>query len=329
MVFVSAESALVAAHAGELHLLNVRTGERTQVVGAPATVSRAEAGYLDVALDTEFRTSRFVYLSLVLGQPQRSTLGVVRFRLDGTTVRDTATILRAAAWDTSAQHYGGQLVPTGPHLYVSIGDRNARQYPQDLDAHNGKVLRIGPDGSVPPDNPFVGRPGVRPQIWSFGHRNPQGLAYDSVTGILWETEHGPRHGDELNRIDRGADYGWPRVSWGWEYTGGAIGAGIPADSLSPAPPWVFSPNVVPTGVHVYRGAAFPGWQGSLLVGTMHPQRGRGLVRMVWNGRQVSTVEFLLTGVLGRVRFVTESADGLIFVGNDDGQVLRVRPSTGR
>jgi glucose/arabinose dehydrogenase len=282
---------------------------------------------LDLALHPGFATNRTLFLSMAVGQSARSTLGVYRARLSGAALLDTAMIIRAAAWDTSAQHYGGQLVAQGERLFISIGDRHARQYPQDMDAHNGKILRIGFDGSVPADNPFVGRPGVRPQIWTFGHRNPQGLAYDSATGTLWEAEHGPRHGDELNRIERGTDYGWPRVSWGWEYEGGAIGAGIPVDSTTAVPSWVWSPNVAPAGMHVYSGRAIPEWGGNILVGTMQTLRGRGIVRMVWNGTRISLVEFLHTGQFGRVRCVTESANGWIYLGNDLGQVLRIRPSS--
>jgi len=142
---------------------------------------------------------------------------------------------------------------------------------------------------------------------------------------MWETEHGPRQGDELNRIERGADYGWPRVSWGWEYEGGPIGRGIPVDSMTPTPPWVWSPNVVPTGLHVYSGRAFPQWRGDLLVGTMQTVRGLGFARLVWNGTRFALVEYVLTGQLGRVRVVTESEQGWIYIGNDTGQVLRIRP----
>ena len=266
LAFITPDTALVVSHAGALHLLDVRSGHRLAVLNTPVPVNRGEAGYLDVALHPEFATNRTFFLSMAVGTPARSTIAIMRSRLIGNSVTDTATLLRAAAWDTSALHYGGQLVAHEGHLFASIGDRNARQYPQDMDAHNGKILRIGLDGAVPADNPFLGRPGVRAEIWSFGHRNPQGLAYDTANRIMWETEHGPRHGDEVNRIERGADYGWPRVSWGWEYTGGAIGQGIPADSVSPAPPWVFSPNVVPTGVHVYSGRAIPEWRGNIHIG---------------------------------------------------------------
>jgi glucose/arabinose dehydrogenase len=327
MEFISADTALVASHAGQLHLLNVRNGQRVQVLNAPVPVNRGEAGYFDLALHPSFASNRQFFLSMAVGgTPPRSTLAVMRPRLSGITLTDTATIIRAAAWDTGSQHYGGQLVTLGGHLFISLGARYARQYPQDLDAHSGKVLRVGFDGSAPADNPFVGRPGVRPEIWSFGHRNPQGLAFDTATGILWETEHGPRHGDEFNRIERGTDYGWPRVSWGWEYEGGPVGAGIPADSATGAPPWVWSPNVVPTGIRVYSGRAFPEWSGNILVGTMQTMRGQGIVRMVWNGTRVSLMEFVLTGQLGRVRFVTEDLNGWIYVGNDSGQVLRIGPA---
>jgi glucose/arabinose dehydrogenase len=325
MVFVARDTALVASHTGVISLLDVSRGVHRPIAGVPPTLNVGDAGMFDLALDPNFASNRRVFISLAVGSSDSNTIAVVRGRLDRTALSDTATVIIVAAWDTARTHHGGQILLRDGYLFITVGDRHVQNRAQDMGTHHGKLLRVHADGRVPGDNPFVGRAGARPEIWSYGHRNPQGLAFDSATGILWAHEHGPRQGDEVNRIERGRDYGWPRVSWGWEYTGGPIGAGIPVDSATPAPPWVWSQTIAPSGLLVYSGRALAGWRGDLLSGAMQANRGLHLNRLVWRGDRFVLEERLFAGQLGRVRFVTEDARGWIYLGNDDGQILRIRP----
>jgi glucose/arabinose dehydrogenase len=329
LVVVAPDSALIASHDGTIRHLELSTGRVRRVAGAPVPLNDGEAGTYDLALHPDFSRTRQVFISHVIGTRSSNALAVMRGRLVGDSLRDTTTILVTATRDSGVAHYGGQMTFRDGYLFLSNGDRHHRARVQDLGAHNGKVLRIDTNGLAPRDNPFNGRPGALPEIWSFGHRNVQGLAFDSARAILWAHEHGPRNGDEVNRIERGRDYGWPRISLGWEYDGGPIGAGLPVDSATPHPQWVWTPTVAPSGLHVYSGRAFPAWRGNLLSGTMHAVRGRHLNRLAWDGERFVLEERLFTGQVGRIRFVAEDHRGWIYLGNDDGQVLRLRPASGR
>jgi glucose/arabinose dehydrogenase len=209
------------------------------------------------------------------------------------------------------------------YLYVSVGEREHRSLVQDLGSHVGKVLRIHTDGRVPADNPCVGRGGARPEIWTYGHRNPQGLAFDS-SGGLWANEHGPRHGDELNRIEAGRDYGWPRVSFGWEYTGGAVGSGFTTDSQAARPLWVWTPAIAPSDLLIYSGRAFPGWRANFLSTSLNNLR--HLNRLVWGEDRFVNEQRLFANQLGRLRSIAQSVEGWLYLGNDEGQILRLRPA---
>lgn len=325
MVFVAPDSAVFGSYRGEIRYIDLRNGQHRRIAGGPRGLVRGEAGLRDLALHPGFATNRWLYVSLVVGDTADNTLAVWRGRLVGDSLRDSSTVFVTVERDHGHDHYGGQVVFANGYLFISNGDRQNRERVPNLAWHHGKILRLHDDGRVPDDNPFVGRPGARPEIWTFGHRNVQGMAYDSARGILWANEHGPRHGDELNRIERGRDYGWPRVSFGWEYTGGPIGTGIPVDSVTPVPDWVWSPNVAPSGLMVYSGRAFPEWRGNIFSGTMHAVRGRHLNRLAWDGQRFVLEERLYTPSLGRVRFVEEDARGWIYLGNDDGFLVRLRP----
>jgi glucose/arabinose dehydrogenase len=326
MVFVAPDSALLSSRDGTLRRVDLPAGRFRPVSGAPIPLNLVEAGTLDLVLHPEFDRTRQVFMSLVTGERSSNGLVVMRARIDGDGIRDTATILVTATRDSGVAHYGGQLVFRDGYLYVSNGDRHNRPRVQDLAWHTGKILRVDVDGRAPGDNPFVGRPGALPETWSYGHRNVQGLAFDSERGVLWAHEHGPRNGDEVNQVGRGRDFGWPRISFGWEYEGGPIGAGLPVDSASIAPAWVWTPTVAPSGLHVYSGQAIVDWRGNLLSGTLHARNGQHLNRLVWNGERFILEERLYAGQLGRVRFVIEDHRGWIYLGNDEGQLLRIRPA---
>lgn len=204
----------------------------------------------------------------------------------------------------------------------------SRVQSQDLNSHFGKIVRLNPDGSVPQDNPFVGQQGAKPEIWSYGHRNIQAATIDSATGTLWEVEHGPRGGDELNRPEPGKNYGWPVITYGIEYQGPKIGDGITQRAGMEQPLYYWDPVIAPSGMIVYRGDLFPDWQGSILVGALG---GMKLVRLQMDGDRVVGEEWLLTDRNARIRDVQQGPQGEIYVLTEEGQnskLLRLRPAAG-
>jgi glucose/arabinose dehydrogenase len=210
------------------------------------------------------------------------------------------------------------------HLFVTVGDRHRQDRVQALRNHHVKIVRLRDDGGVPADNPFVerGPERARPETWSTGHRNPQGLAVHPFTGELWSSEHGPMGGDELNLVKRGANYGWPVISWGFEYGGGPVGMGITQRDGMEQPRWVWTPAIAPSGLVIYRGDRFPGWKGSFLVGAMAQQH---LNRLVMAEGRVVLEERILDRRAHRVRLVAEGPDGSVYLGSDDGKLTRLRP----
>jgi glucose/arabinose dehydrogenase len=242
---------------------------------------------------------------------------VVRGRYENGALTNVTEIIEVAAISTGRGHYGSRLAfDRDGYLFITVGDRQApprdslELHPaQDLNTHAGKILRLHDDGRVPADNPFVGRTDAKPEIWSYGHRSPQGLIVHPQTNEPWETEHGPQGGDELNRIEKGKNYGWPVIGFGVNYnTGAAIHRGtIRAGMEQPVNVWV--PSIATSGLTVYTGDRFPGWKGNLLAGGMVGQR---LVRLTLEGNRVSSVENLFEG-RGRVRDVRQSPDGFVYV----------------
>jgi aldose sugar dehydrogenase len=326
IAFLPDGRALVAERpSGRLSLLDVATGARTPVEGVPAVHGQVDGGLLDVALHPDHARNRLVYLAYAEATPAENTTVVDRARLDGTRLVERRRLFTARPHLDGSNHFGARLALRDGWLFVAVGDRHARELAQNLTTHMGKIVRLRDDGAVPRDNPFVGRAGALPEIWSYGHRNPQGLAFEPGTGALWEHEHGPRGGDEVNVVRRGANYGWPLVSFGAEYEGGAIGDGRPERAGVEPPVHHWTPSIAPSGMTFYRGAGFPAWRGSLFVGAMAL---RHLNRLVLDGRRVVREERLLAERRWRVRAVAEGPDGLLYLGVDDGLVVRLRPDGG-
>ncbi|MGQ3038721.1 MAG: PQQ-dependent sugar dehydrogenase, partial [Neoaquamicrobium sediminum] len=229
----------------------------------------------------------------------------------------------------SRAHFGSRLVFDGEgHLYVTLGERSQAQFrgqAQDLDSHLGKIVRINPDGSVPDDNPFVGQNDALPEIWAYGVRNVQAAALHPETGALWEIEHGPRGGDELNIIEPGANYGWPLVTLGVEYSGGTIGEGLETAEGMVDAIYTWTPVIAPSGMMFYGGDAFEEWQGDLFVGGL---ASTALVRLELDGDSVTHEERLLEPLGLRIRDVAEGPDGAIYVATDEqnGGILRIAPA---
>ena len=324
MTFLPDGRALVADRsAPAMELLDVRTGKLTPLAGLAPMLVMEDSGLLDVVLHPDYAKNGWIYFSYSEGEPHYSTTVVDRARLDGNRLLAGERILTADAWSEDRFHYGGRLAFLDGYLFVTVGDRHHQDRAQDLDNHAGKILRIRDDGSIPPDNPFVAEHARHGEIWSYGHRNPQGLAVDSATGTLWADEHGPRGGDELNAIRRGANYGWPVISWGFQYDGGPIGKGIVAQEGMEQPVWSWTRSVAPSDLVVYSGRAFAAWKGNLFLGAM---AGTHLNRLVIRDGRVVLEERLLYPAIGRVRLVEEGPDGAIYVGSDGGGISRLAPA---
>ena len=321
---------LVTEKAGRLRL--VRNG---RLLPDPVAViddvrDAGQGGLHDVVLHPDFAANNFVYLSYARGNADKSlgTTALVRGRLRNDRLVDIEDIFEAKAWANTPGHFGARVAfDNDGYLFMSVGDRMAGFEPggftkdleghpaQDPSNHQGTIVRLNDDGSVPADNPFVGRDGFLPEIWSYGHRNPQGLAFDPQSGFLWETEHGPQGGDELNHIRPGRNYGWPVIGYGANYNVGTeLHQGRAREGMEqPAAFWV--PSIATSGLAVYHGEAFENWDGNLFVGGMSAQH-RRLSRVMLNGDTVTNREALLPGEY-RIRDVRVGPDGLIYLATDN------------
>ena len=313
--------ALTALTGGPEALIGTDTGVHD--AARPATLTGEDAGFHDVVLHPDYAKNGWLYLSYSAGPRERSTTVVDRFRLRGNALVDRERIITTDAYSEDRYHYGGRMAFLDGYLFLTVGDRHHQDRAQELETHAGKILRLRDDGSVPPDNPFVGVKSAKPEIWSYGHRNPQGLAVNPETGVLWSNEHGPLGGDELNIVQRGANYGWPVISYGWQYSGGPIGQGITTQKDMEQPVWVWTPAIAPSGMFFYDGTAFAAWRGSIFIGAMGQKH---LNRLVVREGRVVVEERLMNREKGRIRLVAQGPDGLIYVGNDDGELLRLRPA---
>lgn len=308
---------------GRLELMDATTGRLTAVDGMPEVHGQVDGGILDVVLHPDYARNGWIYISYAVHLDSGNTTVVDRARLRGTTLVDRQRLFTARPVVDNSNHFGCRLVLADGYLFISLGERDTRDLAQDLGSHNGKIIRIHDDGRVPRDNPFVGRAGALAEIWSYGHRNPQGLARNPRTGELWEHEHGPKGGDEINIIRRGRNYGWPVITYGEEYTGGPVGAGLTQKEGLEQPVFYYRPSIAPSGMTFYTGDAFPGWRGSVFIGGMAIKH---LNRLVVDGARVMHEERLLADRGWRVRSVAQGPDGFLYVGIDGGMIVRIRPT---
>ena len=318
MAFLPGGEFLVTVRGGQLWRLQT-DGTRIEVAGVPSVVSGGQGGLLDVALHPEHASNRLIYLAYTAGSPAQRGTDVARARLLGNQLADVQTVFSMRPRKTGDRHFGSRLLfaPDGT-LLISLGDRADRSSAQDLEQHSGSIIRIHDDGRIPEDNPF----GTSSAIYSYGHRNVQGMVF--VGERLWAHEHGPMGGDELNQVDPGRNYGWPLITYGVNYgIGTAIGEGThKAGMEQPVHYWV--PSIGPSGLAHYRGDAFPNWQGNLFAGSL---KFGLLVRLQMQDGQVVHEERLLEGVHGRIRDVRLGPDGLLYLlsGESSGALLRVVP----
>lgn len=326
-------SALVTERNGRLRIIRDGRLDPTPVPGLPPLFVAGQGGLLDVALHPDFADNRLVYLTFASGTADANRTALARGRFDGQALHDTQVIFRNADTKSGAQHFGSRIVWLPDRsLLMSIGDggnpptrfagENIRNQAQNPGTHFGKVLRLKDDGTPHPDNPAARQPGARPEIWTLGHRNIQGMTRDPVSGRVWANEHGSRGGDELNLIEGGGNYGWPVVSYSNEYWGPRVAE----ESSRPGivePRLVWTPSKAPSGLSFYYGDAFPAWKGDLFSGALKFQQVR---RIRLDGARVVGEEKLTIGK--RVRDVREGPDGHLYLltDEDDGALLRIVPA---
>jgi aldose sugar dehydrogenase len=316
-------SMLVTERAGRLRWVS-REGEASKPLrGMPEVYARGQGGLLDVALDPDFASNRMVYLSYAEPGEDGASTAVARGRLETDGVHGMQVIFRQLPKVGGGNHFGSRLVfARDGTLFVTLGERFKFAPAQDLSGHLGAIVRINRDGSVPKDNPFVGRAGARPEIWSYGHRNVQGGDIHPETGALWTDEMGPRGGDELNIPQAGKNHGWPLVSWGEHYDGRAIPKPPTRPDLADAiHHW--NPAISPSGMAFYTGALFPQWRGNLLLGGLTAD---GIVRVTLQGTRVTGEERLDLGT--PIRHVRQAPDGAVYALTDEsnGKILRLTPA---
>ena len=336
---------LVTERPGRLRIVRDGVLQPEPIAGTPRVRYEGQGGLLEVALHPEFNSNRLLYLSYSKPNEDASegTPAVGRGRLENNSLTDFEEIFEAKAWSTGGSHYGSRLAfDRDGYLFVTVGDRAVnplsvpveRHPAQDLSNHQGTVVRLHDDGRVPSDNPFVGRAEALPEIWSYGHRNMQGLAIDPESGDVWITEHGPQGGDELNLVRPGRNYGWPVIGYGVQYGGTRFHLGTHRDGLEqPLQHW--TPSIAPSGLMIYRGDRFPEWRGHLFAGGLD---GRVIARLALErGEGDFQVERLerpgLIPGFGRVRDVREGPDGYVYVAIDDRRgggltpIVRLEPVT--
>lgn len=326
LAFLPGGGMLVTERAGGIRIVAANGQLSPRLTGMPEVYAHGQGGMLDVALDPNFHANKLIYFSYAEPGPGGAGTAVARARLDAASNRlvNTRVIFRQTPKSSGGRHFGSRLVfgPDG-RLFITVGERGQRHRAQDFAINRGNVVRINSDGSIPPDNPFVGRRGYRPEVWSYGHRNPQGAARHPTTGKLWIHEHGAKGGDEINVPLAGRNYGWPVIAYGRHYTGGEIGVGTHGPGME-QPLYYWVPSIAPSGMAFYTGDKFPKWRGNLFVGAL---KFRLLVRLVLDGEKVIREERLLEGLGERIRDVRQGPDGYLYLLTDsvDGRILRLAP----
>ncbi len=327
MAFLNSSQIIFTERSGKIKILTLvppATASIIELQGLPIVNATGQGGMLDVAVPDDFKPGDWIYFTYSKRHQASTVTTLARAKRNGQHLLQwTELLVTRSATDTS-RHFGSRITfDDQGHLFFTVGDRGVRSNGQDLSTHAGSVLRLNRDGSVPADNPFVGVKATLPEIWSYGHRNPQGLVYDSDNNRLWMIEHGPRGGDEINLIAAGANYGWPVISYGKEYWGPfQVGEGTHKTGME-QPVKYYVPSIAPGSLLRYSGNAFPKWQGNLLAGALkltHINR----ISLDTQGHAVGE-ERLLQDLNERVRALAESPEGWLYFSTDSGLILRLRP----
>jgi len=308
-----------------LTVFDPTTSEKTVIDGIPPLYTRNQGGLLDIELHPDFANNQVLFLSYSAKRGNRQTTVVARAQLQGDSLTDLKEIFVAEPFFSTTQHFGSRLEFSHGVLYISVGDRGQRPAVQSLQTHIGKILRVDADGKAAPDNPYLAmqHKGLRGEIFSYGHRNPQGMATHPDTGEIWIHEHGPKGGDEINIVRRGRNYGWPVITYGNEYSGKRVGKGITHQEGMEQPIYYYKPSIAPSGMMFYTGDKFPQWRGNLFLGSLELEH---LNRLVLDGENVVREHRLFENRGWRIRVVRQGPDGYIYFATDAGFIARILPA---
>ncbi len=325
--FVNKNSVLVGSRNGNLHLVDLNSGNKKKMSGVPKVLSSGQGGLLDIARPSGSEWFYFTYSRRVDGNrgPGVTVLARAKLNDDLTAMADWNELLVTQSESSESRHYGSRIAfDNKGHLYFSIGDRGERDNGQDLSTHASTIVRLNLDGSVPNDNPFVDTNGALPEIWSYGHRNPQGLDFYPQTNQLWSIEHGPRGGDEINLIEKGKNYGWAEISYGREYfSNRQVGEGTHREGME-QPVKYYIPSIAPGSLVVYRGEAFPNWNGWLLSGALRMTH-INMVEVSADNKEVQEVR-ILEDLNERIRDVEVGPEGWLYFTTDSGKLMVLKPA---
>ena len=325
MCFLPNKQLLVSNRfSGEVIRVNPGSGTKEILKGVPKSYCRGDGGALDILLHPEFEKNRWLYFGHSIGDSTASTMAIDRGKLIGDSLTQVERIFTAFPFYSSPSHYGMRMAIHNGYLYFTMGDRyDLKDSAQTLSNHLGKVMRIFDDGRIPNDNPFVGKPNAKPEIWSYGHRNPQGLTIHPQTQELWLHEHGPKGGDEVNRIAPGLNYGWPVICHGIDYDDTPIGEGITHKDGMEQPNHYYIPSIAPSGMEFYSGNVFKKWKSSLFIGAMAKTH---LNRLVLKEGRIIHEERILEDFGKRIRVVRQGPEGYLYIGVDGGAIYRLVPN---
>lgn len=322
-VFLPDNAMLITEKKGDI--IHFKNGVKTIIEGVPEVYNRGQGGLLDIQLHPNYKNNGWIYITYASseGDDKGGNTALMRAKLKNDTLVEKQLLYKATPNTTKGQHFGSRILfDNKGDLYVSIGERGNRdENPQDLSRDGGKIYRFHDDGSIPSDNPFIQTPNAKPGIYSYGHRNPQGMALHPKTGEVWIHEHGPKGGDEINIIKPGANYGWPKVSYGVNYSGTKFTKHTSLPGMEP-PIHYWVPSIAPSGMAFITSNKYPEWKGNLLVGSLKFQY---LDNCYLNHDKVIKEERLLDG-LGRVRSVVQGPDGYIYVGIENLGIVKLLPS---
>ena len=324
LAFISESQLLITEREGHIKLLDTKTKNLTLLQGVPGVLVDGQGGLLDVAVPPDFTSGDWIYFTFVRNKEDEGVTVLARAKLTNNTLTQWQDLLETQSATDTGRHFGSRIAfDKKGHVYFGVGDRGVRPNSQDTSNHAGSVMRLTRDGRIPKDNPFIDRDDVLPEIWSYGHRNPQGMAYDPLHKRLWLIEHGPRGGDEINLVLPSRNYGWPVISYGKEYWGPkAVGEGTHRKGME-QPIKQYTPSIAPGSLLLYSGNAFPNWQGNLFSGAL---KLRHINRVTLNkeGKAINE-ERLLIDLDKRIRALVENPKGWLYFSTDSGEIYVIRP----